>query len=369
MDRQMYPEERQRILMMKNLPYIFVAMLLAGCVSVSSKWEGAQRANTESSYEAFLQEFPQSQYAPQAKDRIEQLRFDQAKRENSEAAYQGYERTYPQGRFVAESRKLADDCAFASAAKQNTQSAFEAYMKTYPNGAHHGDAKQGVEAVVYQEAIRNGQVSALDGYMQRYPAGRFAAEAKEALVEACLKEARASKRLSAWRRFAALQSGHPAADEARKAISTIEDAVRTQKAELGVPITNGDFTVTVSASKREWSPGRRLVERNIGKPDEEYIEGPDGVFVPVAMARRFKGYQILTISWRSQDATASDKNKMNIEVKPPSGSTARPSRGQDGTATSVEYVVPTDAGGKPWTVVMKGAAECPPISFIPEKLP
>lgn len=353
--------------MMKTLPCFFVAMLLAGCASVSSKWEDAQRANTEISYESFLQEFPQSEYAPQAKARIEQLRFDQAKRQNSEAAYQSYERMYPHGRFVAESRKLADDCAFAGAAKQNTQSAFDAYMKTYPNGVHHGDAKLGVEALVYQEAIRNGQVGALDAYLQRYPAGRFAAEAKTTLVEVWLKEARASQRLSAWRRFVALQSGHPAADEARKAISTIEEAVRSQKAELGVPMTNGDFTVTVSASKREWSPGRRMVKRDIEKPDEHYIEGPNGVFVPIAMAEIFKGYQILTISWRSQDANASDK--FNIEVKPPSGSTARPSRGHDGTARSVEYVVPTDAGGKPWTVVPKGGAECPPISFIPEKLP
>lgn len=85
-----------------------VALLaLTGCTDLQD-WRSTQRADTIESYEAFLEQYPESQYAPVAQrrlaDLIEQRDWQSASEADTAEAYRTFINTHPKGRWVREAR-------------------------------------------------------------------------------------------------------------------------------------------------------------------------------------------------------------------------------------------------------------------------
>jgi hypothetical protein len=82
-------------------------MTLAACSDLQ-QWRSAQRADTIESYEAFLEQHPESQYAPVAQrrlsDLIEQRDWLSASEVDTAEAYRNFINTHPKGRWVREAR-------------------------------------------------------------------------------------------------------------------------------------------------------------------------------------------------------------------------------------------------------------------------
>lgn len=136
-----------------------IGLMLSGCVSVESRWQEVQQQNTVSAYKAFVQEFPETEYTPTARERIEELKFEQAKRAGTEEALQEYQREYPSGHHFEEARQLADDCCYARAAEENVLSMYEEYLRKYPYGRHVEEVRKLadtlVEVIEKEIALRN----------------------------------------------------------------------------------------------------------------------------------------------------------------------------------------------------------------------
>jgi hypothetical protein len=81
--------------------------LLAACGELQD-WQGTQKADTLEAYQAFLERYPQSQYAPVAERRIANLAEERdwqlASERDTADAYRQFVDTYPKGRWASEAR-------------------------------------------------------------------------------------------------------------------------------------------------------------------------------------------------------------------------------------------------------------------------
>lgn len=85
-----------------------VALLTLTACTDLQEWRSTQRADTIESYEAFLEQHPESQYAPVAQrrlaDLIEQRDWQSASETDTAEAYRTFINTHPKGRWVREAR-------------------------------------------------------------------------------------------------------------------------------------------------------------------------------------------------------------------------------------------------------------------------
>ncbi len=89
---------------------LFLAFILPGCTAIEEKraWEAARRANVIENYEAFLKQYPQSEFAEEAQARIEGLRWEQAQREDTIEGYEAFLERHPQSEFAGEAQARID---------------------------------------------------------------------------------------------------------------------------------------------------------------------------------------------------------------------------------------------------------------------
>ncbi|MCU0757775.1 MAG: SPOR domain-containing protein [Steroidobacteraceae bacterium] len=84
------------------------SLLLAACAGDAGDWKAAQDADTQEAYEAFLARHPDSEYAPQAKERTAQLLEERdwaaATRSDTPEAYQKFIGQHPDGKWTQEAR-------------------------------------------------------------------------------------------------------------------------------------------------------------------------------------------------------------------------------------------------------------------------
>jgi hypothetical protein len=86
---------------------VIAGVILGGCGELQD-WRSTERADTIESYEAFLEQHPDSQYAPVAQrrlaDLIEQRDWLLATERDTAAAYRNFINTHPKGRWLREAR-------------------------------------------------------------------------------------------------------------------------------------------------------------------------------------------------------------------------------------------------------------------------
>jgi cell division septation protein DedD len=93
-------------------PVAAVAMLtllaLAGCARDGQDWRSAQDADTQEAYDAFLAKYPQSEFAPKAKERAAQLMEERdwavATQSDTPEAYQKFVAAHADGKWTQEAR-------------------------------------------------------------------------------------------------------------------------------------------------------------------------------------------------------------------------------------------------------------------------
>lgn len=94
-------------------------VMLAGCSRDQSDWRSAQAADTVESYNQFLAKHPESQLAPQARERVAQLSEEQKWRDAATAdsieAYREFLAQYPNGKWSKEAQIRIDNFAVTGA--------------------------------------------------------------------------------------------------------------------------------------------------------------------------------------------------------------------------------------------------------------
>lgn len=203
-------------------PFLAAALLLLtiGCGTLQSRWEETRAADSIAAYEAFLQEHPQGEQAPEARERLAGLQaqrdWEAATRQDSVAAYRDFLAKHPAGTLAemaqARIRTLAppseeslpgadqfigaflkrhehplfridnpaerEALAFEETVRKGTIPAYETFLRQYPAGERTAEARGQLEALFFKQAQAEDTVEAYERYLQRYPQGTFAIEAR-----------------------------------------------------------------------------------------------------------------------------------------------------------------------------------------------
>lgn len=92
------------------MPCLLAASVLAACDRRESAWRDAQRDNSQSAYQAYLEQYPTGAYAAEARAELEARReaeeWARAERLGTPEAWQRYLAGWPEGRHADEARRL-----------------------------------------------------------------------------------------------------------------------------------------------------------------------------------------------------------------------------------------------------------------------
>ncbi len=95
-------------------------LALAGCSRERGDWRSAQAADTQESYQQFIDEHPDSSHVATARDRLQQLAEDKDWRDaavtDTREAYQQFLQQHPGGRWAKEAQLRIDNFAASAAA-------------------------------------------------------------------------------------------------------------------------------------------------------------------------------------------------------------------------------------------------------------
>ncbi|NOY53973.1 MAG: hypothetical protein GXP58_10225 [Deltaproteobacteria bacterium] len=123
-----------------------------------------KKKDTIADYEAFLHQFPKSEFASLAEDRIMALQFEEVKRIDTAPVYLDYIRRNPNSLFLDEAKNRAEVLVFQDAVRTNHQEKFQEYLKIYPEGRFVDAAKKALELITLDHLLKTGTISDLRSF-------------------------------------------------------------------------------------------------------------------------------------------------------------------------------------------------------------
>ena len=120
---------------------LLLALALVGCDRQGADWEEAQQEDTVAAYETFVERYPESPEADQARSRIETLRAEQAwtdaRQRNTAEAYREFIEAHPDAAAADEARDRLDtlerEAAWQSLADSEDVAELRAFAADHPD--------------------------------------------------------------------------------------------------------------------------------------------------------------------------------------------------------------------------------------------
>jgi len=176
----------------KEIPRLFSAD--------QKEWEQASSIDTMDAYRTFVERYPASPRAAQARSRLDHLLIDQIQQFEDAGDLTSIEAMialHAEGTRVGDSAlaaqvRLMDAVArreeelndWSVADEQATADSWRWYLGTHPAGSRNADAERALaEAVAFENACAVNDSSALKAFLEVWPAGRHADEAAERIAK------------------------------------------------------------------------------------------------------------------------------------------------------------------------------------------
>lgn len=121
--------------------FLLLTLALVGCDRQGADWEEAQQEDTVAAYETFVERYPESPEADQARSRIEKLRAEQAwtdaRQRNTAEAYREFIEAHPDAGAADEARDRLDtlerEAAWQSLADSEDLAELRAFAAEHPD--------------------------------------------------------------------------------------------------------------------------------------------------------------------------------------------------------------------------------------------
>ena len=120
-----------------------------------------RKQDTIEAYEQYLKEHPTSNYAMEAKSRLETLMYEKAKKDESLEAYDAYLNRFPKGIFREKAYKERETYLWDWAEQTHSVEGWDRYIKEYPqhDARKVRDAKRRKKAAEYLPNLAIGEIS------------------------------------------------------------------------------------------------------------------------------------------------------------------------------------------------------------------
>ena len=129
----------------KILSLVLILFVFISCSPEAKDWEKAQSENTIEAYEYFLERYPESDFAPEASSKREELYFKNVESENTISSYEGFLKSFPKGHLNEKARLRVEELYFKNAESENTISSYEVFLERFSQGGIAEKAKSRVE--------------------------------------------------------------------------------------------------------------------------------------------------------------------------------------------------------------------------------
>lgn len=117
------------------------------------------------------------------KDYLDSLGFSQAERLESEAAYQYFLEKFPQSRLAEEARQKRVSLAFQRAKKENSYEAFMAFLDRYPDAEQARTAKEISDLLVFENTAKKGKIADWENFIEKNPNNPYVLKAQNRIFE------------------------------------------------------------------------------------------------------------------------------------------------------------------------------------------
>ncbi len=175
-------------------------------------YKKAVQANTIREYKAFLNRYPNSEFAADVQKRYDELDYRKARKSHTEGAYNEYLREHPHSLYADSVKIFVDDLAFVRVKASNDVSVCRQYLNEHPNSRHAAAVLKkidGMEKEYYNSkiniAIDRVYRYDIDEYYRLFPSGKYAqkvaAKSKDLRDYEAYKSAKSSDTKYAWQQY------------------------------------------------------------------------------------------------------------------------------------------------------------------------
>lgn len=210
--------------------------LLTGCASIQSQYEEVRKQDTIDAYHTFVLLHPDAPQSSLAKDRIEQISYEQAKRAGTSAGVEAFMRDFPRGHYYSEAAQLDVELSYREASSQNSLDAYEQFLARFPTSPRAKDAQKAlddlriaIEESKYNAATTADTPEAYEQFLKEYPQGKVSSLATAHLRQSRLRKARAAPTSTAYEDFLKQYPDGTDSDELRQSLPVIKEFEKSMR--------------------------------------------------------------------------------------------------------------------------------------------
>lgn len=175
-------------------------------------YKKAVQANTIQEYKAFLNRYPNSEFASDVQKRYDELDYRKARKSHTEGSYNDYLREHPHSLYADSVKIFVEDLAYVRVKASNDVSVCRQFINDHPNSRHAAAVMKkidGLEKDYYNSKINIAidRVSRydIDEYYRLFPSGKYAqkvaAKSKDLRDYEAYKSAKSSDTKYAWQQY------------------------------------------------------------------------------------------------------------------------------------------------------------------------
>lgn len=163
------------------MPLVLV-LLIIGCATTATRWRETSRANTITAYENFLQNHPDSEWAPEARKCIDDLAFAEAKRLDTVAALDSYRGRFPSGSHHDDALAECEAIMYRATMETTEPAPCRAYLERFSQHERAEEMRRHLDDRIFEVAVREGKATGYEQYVKDFPEGRHIQESEQALA-------------------------------------------------------------------------------------------------------------------------------------------------------------------------------------------
>jgi hypothetical protein len=179
-------------------------------IKASLEYENVKSYNTEKAYITFINHFPESKEADDARLRLSNLVWQKTVEENTIASYSLFIKDYPEAEQLDSAKTNLMTLEYQKALVLNTDEAFGSFIDKYPESDLAKKLEEKRVAMAYDRARILGTIEVYQSFLDKYPISEYSPAAKSCRDSLAFNEA---KEMNTSKAYCDFVNAYPNAEE------------------------------------------------------------------------------------------------------------------------------------------------------------
>ncbi len=152
-------------------------------------------------YERFVDLYPNSDFAMNAKEKAHNIYYEIAKQQNTISGYSMYLENYPHSEHAEEFRLEKDVLTFRDEGFLNNIDRLKFWVENNPESTFLDKAKMRIEELMFAQAKHDRSIDSLERYLAKYTQGKFVVDAKQIIEDIKYEQAKYTDTIDSYRKY------------------------------------------------------------------------------------------------------------------------------------------------------------------------